>query len=722
MTVTHVDGVVYARSVFHHSMNYRSAVVHGRARLVTDAAERLAGLRAVTEHVAPGSWDHARPPTRKELAATAVLALDLAEASVKVRTGPPVDDDDDVDAGGRWAGVVPRPHRRRRPAALPRCCPRAPRPRRTSCPADGTPCRLAGELPSSHVTTAPAYPRAERLDLVDHLHGRAVADPYRWLEDPDDPRTREWSTAQDALARAHLDALPGRDRLAATLRALAEAGWVGAPVWRAGRRFATRREPGQEHGVLHVTEPDGARRVLLDPVALDPTGLTTLDAWIPDHEGRLLAYQLSAGGDEHSVLHVLDVTTGDDVEQPDRPLPLLRRRVAAGRRGVLLRPHGRPGRGAAGRAGVPPPHLAPPRRRPTDTDARGPGLYRRRPRRCVRQHNYYGVDVSDDGRWLIVTGERRHRPPRQRLDRRPARPLGWVALIPVLTQADDVRCSAWVERDGRLYLLTTDGAPRFRLAVTDPATPGREHWRELVAEDPDSVLEGVGWLQPAGSADPADGLLALVRSRHAAAEVTLHDPDGTPRAAVPLPGLGALAGLTSADPASPEQQGRLWIGWTDLVTPQQVRRFDLATGETVLDEAAPGAVAVPPVRTEQRDVHLGRRHHRPDVRRQPRRRPGATPAPCSPATAASASIPSPPTAPPRWPGSGRAASTRWPRCAAAARRARRGTARATATTSRTCSTTSTPPRRPWSTPGHDHAGPAGDPRRLQRRACSSARP
>ena len=107
VTVTHVDGVVYARSVFHHSMNYRSAVVHGQARLVTDDAERLIGLRAVTEHVAPGSWDHARLPTRKELAATALLALDLTEASLKVRTGPPGDDDEDVEAGGRWAGVVP---------------------------------------------------------------------------------------------------------------------------------------------------------------------------------------------------------------------------------------------------------------------------------------------------------------------------------------------------------------------------------------------------------------------------------------------------------------------------------------------------------------------------------------------------------------------------------------------------------------------------------------
>jgi hypothetical protein len=107
VTVTHVDGVVYSRAVMHFSMNYRSAVVHGRARLVTDEAEREVALRAVTEQAAPGAWDHARPPTRKELAATVVLALDLAEASVKVRTGPPNDDAEDVAAGGRWAGVVP---------------------------------------------------------------------------------------------------------------------------------------------------------------------------------------------------------------------------------------------------------------------------------------------------------------------------------------------------------------------------------------------------------------------------------------------------------------------------------------------------------------------------------------------------------------------------------------------------------------------------------------
>ncbi|WP_092194883.1 pyridoxamine 5'-phosphate oxidase family protein [Blastococcus tunisiensis] len=105
-TVTHVDGVVYARSAFHHSVNYRCAVVHGVLTPVTDPAERLLGLEALTEQLAPGSWSAARRPDRKELAATAVLALDLAEASVKVRTGPPGDDDADLDRS-TWAGVLP---------------------------------------------------------------------------------------------------------------------------------------------------------------------------------------------------------------------------------------------------------------------------------------------------------------------------------------------------------------------------------------------------------------------------------------------------------------------------------------------------------------------------------------------------------------------------------------------------------------------------------------
>lgn len=106
VTVTLVDGLVLARSVFHHSMNYRSAVVLGSAVPVTDPEERLTALHRFTEHLVPGRWDAVRAPSRKEMAATAVLALDLDEASVKMRGGPPGDDEEDL-ALAVWGGVIP---------------------------------------------------------------------------------------------------------------------------------------------------------------------------------------------------------------------------------------------------------------------------------------------------------------------------------------------------------------------------------------------------------------------------------------------------------------------------------------------------------------------------------------------------------------------------------------------------------------------------------------
>ena len=106
VTVTHLDGIVYARSVFSHSMNYRSAMIYGVTRLLTDPAERTEALRVITEHLAPGQWSYVRQPTRKELAATSVLELPLTEASVKIRDGGPHDEPEDY-AMDIWAGVVP---------------------------------------------------------------------------------------------------------------------------------------------------------------------------------------------------------------------------------------------------------------------------------------------------------------------------------------------------------------------------------------------------------------------------------------------------------------------------------------------------------------------------------------------------------------------------------------------------------------------------------------
>ena len=106
LTVTLIDGLVLARSIFNHSVNYRSVIVLGEARAVTDPEDKRAALAAFAERVAPGRWDDARQPTPSELKATLILALPLDEVSAKVRSGPPVDGDADhgLDV---WAGVVP---------------------------------------------------------------------------------------------------------------------------------------------------------------------------------------------------------------------------------------------------------------------------------------------------------------------------------------------------------------------------------------------------------------------------------------------------------------------------------------------------------------------------------------------------------------------------------------------------------------------------------------
>jgi len=106
VTVTLLDGLVLARSIFNHSMNYRSVVILGKAALVDDPEEKLAALRVLSEHILPGRWDDVRQPNQRELKQTSVLRLPIEEFSAKVRTGPPIDEEEDYSFP-TWAGVIP---------------------------------------------------------------------------------------------------------------------------------------------------------------------------------------------------------------------------------------------------------------------------------------------------------------------------------------------------------------------------------------------------------------------------------------------------------------------------------------------------------------------------------------------------------------------------------------------------------------------------------------
>ncbi len=452
------------------------------------------------------------------------------------------------------------------------------------------------------------YPQAERLELVEDLPAGApvarVADPYRWLEDPADERTVEWSAAQDALVEARRATWPARAHLADRVRDLLGSGVVGPPVWRGDRRFFVRRTADQEHAVLLVAEPSGpgddaavVERVLIDPMVVDPSGATTLDSWQPSKEGHLLAYQLSEGGSEESVLSVLDVATGDLVDGPiDRarysPVGWLVggeafyyvRRLAADlvpadetqyHRRVYLH-----------RVGTDP---------DTDVEIFGAG----RPKT-----SYYGASVSWDGRWLVISAAEGTDP----------RNDVWLADLsaddpaaPVLVEVAvglDARTGAHVGRDGRLYLATDLDAPRGRLAVADPTTPTPEHWRDLVPEREDAVLEDYVVLDGPGM-DSAPRLL-VSWTEHAVSSVTEHQlADGAQSGELALPGLGTLGGLVGR----PEGGHEVWFTYTDHATVPQVYRYDAtvaarASAESTEDSVTlwaspPGVVDVPAVRAQQ---------------------------------------------------------------------------------------------------------------------------
>ncbi|MGV9374274.1 prolyl oligopeptidase family serine peptidase [Nonomuraea sp. NPDC003707] len=382
------------------------------------------------------------------------------------------------------------------------------------------------------------YPRAERLP-GSSTPGE-IDDPYRGLEDPDDPATKTWLAEQDRLWHDSAARLPQRERFLARLTELRETGLVTPPVWRGDRSFHLRQTTSQEHPVLHCGD-----RVVLDPMDLDPTGLTTLDDWQPDLEGRLLAYQISRRGDEKADLYVRDVGTGAVV---DGPIGGCRYSAVAwlpgGAAFYYVRFH----------EGV---YLH------TIGDAADVPVFTRGPVR-------YGVQISADGRRLTISagGSLWLAEPGGRGEPRP---------VP------DALAAA-VACDGRLYLVTDRDAPRRRLCVADPAEPGA--WRELIPEDPEAVL---------GAFTVLDGdRLLVARTRHAVGEIAVHHArTGERLGSVPLPGSGTIASLTSR----PGGGSEAWFAYTDAVTPSEVWRHDVRTGETTLWSAPPGRVSRPAVRS-----------------------------------------------------------------------------------------------------------------------------
>ena len=406
-----------------------------------------------------------------------------------------------------------------------------------------------------------SYPHARRLEIVENLAGRQVADPYRWLENPDDPEVRRWIADQAALYADNLRRWPARDHIRQRLEVLTP-GVVGLPRMRGDRAFFPRRMRGQDQAVWVVAEPDAPERVVLDPALLSEDGSVVLQWAVPSAEGRHLAYAVDEGGREEVIVRIRELDSGTDIGPPLRlgrggqvawlggdaglllvaTLPDLPEEEAAFHRRVWRLALG------AGRQ-----------------DAEllfGEGRDRT---------TYFGVGVSADARWLTVSCS---------LGTAPRNDLylcdlneSDLAFDPVLEGVDG-QAGGEVAADGRLWLWTNVDAPRGRLARADPATPSV--WDDVVPEGPDVISD---WAL-------TEGALFVGWRRDVASAVTRHDRDtGAPVGELALPGLGSVS--LAGRPGGGGDD--LWLTYTDELTPSVVLHHRPSTGSTSVWADAPGA-------------------------------------------------------------------------------------------------------------------------------------
>lgn len=432
---------------------------------------------------------------------------------------------------------------------------------------------------------APAT-RAE--PVVEVLHGTRVVDPYRWLEDADSSRVRDWAAAHDARTRRALDSIPGREQLRARIARLLEAGSVSDPAVAGGRVFTLERWGDRQQAVVVVrptSHPAGgdpglgshpapgpgaeppAGKILVDPGPLAGDHAVALDWFSPSPDGRLLAYGTSEGGSEHGTLRIVEVDTG--CELPDTIGPVRHPSLA-------WLPDG----SAFAYSRLPDPATVPPGEQGYwervwwhrvgddpggDEPVEVPGLDRTALPMAV---------ISPEGRWLAIHV---HRMPSRTdvvlLDRATGRRT---------TVVEGREASTWCQlTDTHLWAVTTVDAPRGRVVRAGLDRPAVESWETVVAES-DAVVE---------HAVVAGGSLVVATTTEATSRLWRHPLGGGPGKPVALPGLGALTGL-DADPGRDEA----FVVWTSFGRPPALWRWrpgeDLRPWSDHAPPVGPEALAV----------------------------------------------------------------------------------------------------------------------------------
>jgi prolyl oligopeptidase len=407
-------------------------------------------------------------------------------------------------------------------------------------------------MPENKASSASlSYPNATRGSVVDVYHGKSVADPYRWLEQPTAPATREFVAAQNALAKPWLESLPQREWIQKRLTELWNYERVGVPRKKGGKYFFVRNDGRQNQSVLYVADSlQGKPRVLFDPNAASRDATVALARYEPSPDGKLIAYSLSDGGTDWEIWKFRRTSDGVDLPDELRFTKFWELSWAPGGSGVYYSRYPRRADDASrGDDQAQPVVLF---HRLGESQDRDTEVYRVKdhPRRAP------SASVSDDGRWLFVSmfdGYRTNgidlidlRDPKA-----PARTLfgAWDARYSIIGSEGDT-----------IYVVTTNNAPQSRVIAVDARDPSPQKWRELVPQDTLALDEA--------SFVGGRIIVRYVRDAHGVARV--FNRDGRALGEVAVPGLGTIAGF-----GGNATDTETFFAYADYLRPGQVMRLDL---------------------------------------------------------------------------------------------------------------------------------------------------
>lgn len=403
------------------------------------------------------------------------------------------------------------------------------------------------------------YPKTRKADVVDDYHGAKVADPYRWLEDPDSPETRAWVEAENRLTFAYLEAIPARSAIRRRLTKLWDYEKFGVPSKEGGRYFYSRNTGLQNQGVIYTTGAlDGEAKVLLDPNTLMADGTVALSGLEPSTDGERLAYGLASAGSDWQEWKVRDVATAKDLTDHLRWIKFSSASWTKDGQGFY---YGR----------FPEPKAS--------EDLKGANYHQKLyyhklgtpqsedrlvyERPDEKEWQFHGT-VTDDGRYLVITvskgTDNKYRILYQDLDAKGSKP---VELIDNFDHE-----YAFIDNDGPVFWFKTDNdAPRGRVIAVDTRDPAPGKWREVIPQASET-LQNVDLV--------GDRFLAsYLKDAHT--QVKVFDASGRFVSEVEFPGIGTASGFSGK-----RSDKETFYSFTSFTTPSTVYRYDVSSGESTV--------------------------------------------------------------------------------------------------------------------------------------------